>query len=141
MNSVANMATSALMRAKNVTIGMTVEIILMKKDVIFHLATKASSDAQMPYAYLFDGDVMDTPTVQTSLMSETAHLSHAWTRNFSVHLRKNALTSPSFAMESKIVMMALMRRRTAHLASVEHCLVNMAAVRLWKVETASVLQE
>lgn len=129
------------MRAKSVTIGMTVEIILMKKDVIFHLATKANFGAQMPYAYLFDGDVMDTPTVQTSLMSETAHLLHAWTQNFCVHLRKNALTSQSCAMESKIVMMVLMRKRTAHLASVEHCLVNMAAVHLWRVATASVLQE
>lgn len=135
------MATNALMRARNVTTGMIVEIILMKKGVIFLLATKASFGAQMLYAYPSVGGVMDTRTAQTNLMNETAHLLHAWIQNFYAHLRKNALTSQSCAMGSKIVMMGQMRRRIVLPACVVHCHVNTAAVHLWRVVTASALPE
>lgn len=140
MNFAVNMATSALMKAKNVTTGMIVETTLMKKDVISRHATRVNFGAPMPYASLFAGDAMDIRTVQTSQMSGIAHLSPAWIQNFSVHQRKNVLTSQNFAMENKIVMTALMKRRIAHPASAGRCLANMAAVHPWKAATASALQ-
>lgn len=140
MNFAASMATSALMRAKNVTTGMIVEITLMKKGVISRHATRVSFGAPMPYASLFAGDATDIRTVLTSQMSGIAHLSLAWIQNFSVHQRKNVLTSQSFAMENKIVMTVLMKRRIAHPACAEHCPANMAAEHPWKAVTASALR-
>ena len=59
-------------KPRNVTIGMIVVTILMKRTVTFLHVTKASSDVQMPFVYLSVGGVMVTPIVQITQTRPTA---------------------------------------------------------------------